>query len=239
MYINISSSVPKTFKDIQENIFLFRNFFALATLSPTNIDFFNLYSSNGDDRDVNEQNSKYEVFLHYDLYPVDIKNKSRNLLFDYSLSKGALPYILKKWLHVKDDLRPILAYLVESIQPTSTFRINNFLNIVQALEGYHRRFCKGNEHLDKIIEKLVKKFVQVTLVEAEFENCKEIAKSAYDSRNYYTHLRKTEYAATKTGQELYDLTIKIRLLLVCCVLSEVGFEDNLINKMLVPGKLQF
>lgn len=237
-YMKIVSATPRSFAHLKEQIFIFRNFLSLATLSPINIDFVNFYINN--EQALKESNSyiRNEVYFNYELYPLPKEITQRDFLFTYSLVSDVFTEILRKWFQIKDDIRPILFYLIESIQPVKVFKINNFLNIAQALEGYHRRFCEGNEHLNKIIEKLVKKFINISLVQIEFTNCKVIAKSAYDSRNYYIHLGKAKYEGTKTGRELYEITIKIRLLLVCCVLNEVGFDNVLINKMLVPGKLK-
>ena len=60
-------------------------------------------------------------------------------------------------------------------------------------------------------------------------------KCARGSRDYYSHILKLEKKAKKNaleGAKLYDLTRKLRVLLVCCALSFLGMDNQKINGLL-------
>lgn len=50
-----------------------------------------------------------------------------------------------------------------------------------------------------------------------------LCQKVLDSRNYYTHYDRELGPVAAKGQELYEITIKLRLLLQICLLTELGF----------------
>ncbi len=60
-------------------------------------------------------------------------------------------------------------------------------------------------------------------------------KAATGSRHYYSHILKIEKKQEKSaldGIELYNLTKKLRVLLICCVLNFLGLPNVRINEIL-------
>ncbi len=117
------------------------------------------------------------------------------------------------------------------------FEVNHFLNIVQALEGFHSRFRGGEGTFKTWLTKLVEEFDSVNLINQEFADRDAIITAAKDSRHYYLHFYKLRNDNTKEGGELFYLTKKLRILLICCVLKETGFDSAIINTVVTTGKL--
>lgn len=58
-------------------------------------------------------------------------------------------------------------------------------------------------------------------------------KQVVDSRHYYSHfMNKSKKPNTLDGWDLYNLTFKLRKLLICCILNFIGFEYDEINRLL-------
>jgi len=87
------------------------------------------------------------------------------------------------------------------------------------------------------LKEIYNEFSDIQLIASEFSDLENITSSAEDSRHYYSHLFKLETDSTKDGRELYELTKKLRIILICCVLKEMGFTNMMINDVLVPGKM--
>ena len=63
----------------------------------------------------------------------------------------------------------------------------------------------------------------------------EDLEAANGSRNYYSHILKLEKKEDKhalEGWELLNLTKKLRVLLICCVLNFMGMDNDKINQLL-------
>ena len=73
-------------------------------------------------------------------------------------SSGSNDY-LKNWLEKNERLQPILALYSTTVYGVPTYLENEFLNMVQALESYHRRFASNyelrTEEHQKRIEEIV------------------------------------------------------------------------------------
>lgn len=57
-------------------------------------------------------------------------------MFDYNLISEQYPKIIHKWYNDKEDIAPIRAHLIDSIQNTKIFSSIDFLIVVQALEDF-------------------------------------------------------------------------------------------------------
>ena len=65
------------------------------------------------------------------------------------------------------------------------------------------------------------------------KKCNIDVKAVVDSRNYFSHfMPKQKDSKALDGYELYKLTMRLRILLVCCVLSLYGFDNSRINEIM-------
>lgn len=209
---------------------LFLQFISLASLSPTGSSSIILYD-NDNFQDIGDD----EKLIN----PIKLYRKSRNekikkikifdFLFTHSDIEKVFSDIMIKWFHIKSDMAPIREHLIKSVQEKGYFDSLDFLIIVQALEGYHRRFIdrKRTKLLERLKELLVK-----------FEDIDKIKKLDIDmdvvvqSRDYYSHFfDKSEKPLLLDGIELYRLSNKLRLLLICCVLNLIGIDNDTINNL--------
>ena len=110
------------------------------------------------------------------------------------------------------------------------FTSNDFLVVIQAIHGFAIRFKKEKKLLPELQE-----------LRKEFKDIKKLDLTDYDlvtangSRNYYSHILKLEKKDDKhalEGWELYNLTKKLRVLLIVCILSFMGLNTDRINQLM-------
>lgn len=146
-------------------------------------------------------------------------------LFTYDIIKEKFPTIIKKW-YEDEDIIPIRTHLIQSLNRGGKFSSADFLVVIQAIDGYYKRFKKPGTDLYKILDKLVKEFSDVICLELVQDDFWKIV----NSRDYYSHLlpvRKKEHILS--WQELHELDFQLRKLLICCLLQFIGFDNSEIN----------
>ena len=179
------------------------------------------------------------IYIQDELANTDKKWKNWNFLFDYTSISGHFAEIIQKWYTDKSVLSPIRTHLIDSIAHKKVFSSIDFLVIIQALEGFWWRFKdqeyrqkanqKKNTSLKTIIEQIRQDFSDVSRVKKIEINIDEVV----DSRHYYSHfMNKSQKPNTLDGIELYKLTGKLRILLICCVLSFIGMNHQQIDQLL-------
>lgn len=139
------SNVPVPFYDILENIMLFQNFLTLGTFEPANLIYVFLYN-NDRKENVGGQSKPIQTQLFHNpgfkYVEGRIKNKSE-FLFNYNDIRQNFGDIIKKWFELNELLKPVTYLLFDSFYHRKKFTENRFLNIIQAIETFHRRFRKN------------------------------------------------------------------------------------------------
>ena len=178
----------------------------------------------------------------------DTAMKRHDILFDYSSISGIYHDIIRRWYKEKADLAPIRAHLVDSIAYKRTFCNTDFLVVMQAAEGFWWRFRdKGYKERNNLAPKHKTKIeTAISELKKEFDDIgiiKEMdidAKAAADSRNYYSHfMSRPAGKSILDGVELYSLTARLRLLLICCLLSFIGMDNSRIEAILKRSTSRF
>lgn len=230
-FLEISKkNMKSSFSELLNNIGIFKHFLSLASLSNTSYRSITLYDNDGFQQLKNEKKIFHSTYLFYidrnNIYKISKNNSSH--LFKYKDVEDQYPYIINKWFDFKNELAPIRNHLVKSIIRTGTFTSLDFLILVQALEGFHRRFINNKRtSLKSRITFLTLKFEDVIKVNLD----KKDILSVVASRDYYSHFFE-EKENVLDGLELYDLSEKLRILLICCLLNLIGFENEQINLLL-------
>jgi len=227
----INCKKKASFYDFLNKVRLFKEFLSLASLSTTNHLQISLY----DDNDFQELKNGNKVFQPTKCYFIErdiniLNNESHNYLFKYSDIETSFPEIIKQWYFNSNEFAPIRTHLIRSIAFKEVFTSLDFSIVVQALEGYHRRYINNNDkiHLKVRLEEII--LIYKDLLESKKLNL-DLDK-IIKSRNYYSHF----YQRTKSvldGYELFIETEKLRILLISCVLSMIGFDKELINKLII------
>lgn len=149
-------------------------------------------------------------------------------LFRYDDIKDEFESIMINWYSNEEEIYPIRSHLIASLESTRVFNSANFLSVVQALEGYYSRFKKNRQSLTSILNDLFNDFNYVNKIRGEEAHIGIIV----NSRNYFSHLNPPDNRLVVDGKNLYEHYIKLRILLLCCILRFMGFEDNKIQQII-------
>lgn len=242
--LEICKKNKTTINEILFNLFMYEQFLSLATLSIVKCSKITLY-----DRKIFQQieNTKFyrEIYV---IHPFierknlqDVTSKFHKFLFYYSTIKNDYPIIIQKWFNESAELAPIRSHLIKSLEKKRVYSSIDFLIIIQAIEGFYRRFRnrkyrkannlqgKASGDLYSILEDLIDEFSDIDWL----KKYKIDIDAVVDSRRYFSHfMPKQPSLKPLDGLELLEQTKKIRILLLCCVLSHIGFENKQINSIL-------
>lgn len=150
-------------------------------------------------------------------------------LFYYEDIAQEYPNMFKQ-LYTDTRIAQILSNFIDSLEKKRVFTSNDFLVVIQAIDGFAIRFKKEKKLLPELQE-----------LRKEFKDIKKLDLTDYDlvtangSRNYYSHILKLEKKDDKhalEGWELYNLTKKLRVLLIVCILSFMGLNTDRINQLM-------
>lgn len=229
-YFHIKSTSEKlSFFELFKQAGLFIQFLSLATYS----DQYPIEIKLQDDDDYSEYKVG-KVFTEIELFKTnrneDTKYSKADFLFSYCDIEDDFSSVIQKWFSLSKDLMPIRNHLLNSIKRKPVFTSLDFLIVVQALEGYHTRFInKKRVSLKSRIEDLIAIYSL---------DVQKIARMIVDvqimvnTRDYYSHFFEMDKKVfIKEGIELFRLTEKLRLLLICCILDLIGFNKQKINEI--------
>ena len=215
-YIKFKTNKNVSFKRFYELIIEFTQFVAIAQYFqqyPTEV-FFN---ANG---------NKVQL-----LYSIGQSDKPRwNALIPFREMKEKIPEMMQRWHSNYQQISPICRYLIQTIH-YNTFDFPDFLIVAHALEGYHKRFINKKDGKDyrqykQQIEILLNKFKDVEVIKKINIDTEVLTQS----RDKYSHLiPDEEKPLAASGQELYYLTLKCKILLTCCILDLLGLSIEEIN----------
>lgn len=230
-HLEVLKTGKVTFQAFLSDIRMYEQFMSLMSLSNIYASKITLY-----DYDMYQELSDgkklyKEIILHYIEREQSVLSK--DYLVEYAHIQQEYPAIIKKWYKIKDDIAPIRSYLINSLKKKPVFDSTDFVVISHALEGYHTRFMPQKNLpkkgvLTKRYQDIISKFSGIDRVDKiQFD-----IKAAVDSRNYYSHFFvKRSNHIIFDGVELFDLYKKMRLLLICCLLDFMGFDNISINRI--------
>jgi hypothetical protein len=155
--------------------------------------------------------------------------KMPEMLFKHADIEQQFESIYQKY-STDNSIGQIWSNLIDSLEKKRVFTSNDFLVVAQALDGFAIRFRKEQKFLPEL-QALKEEFKGINRLKLSDGDLEE----ANGSRNYYSHILKLEKKEKKQaleGAKLFDLTKKLRLLLICCVLDFLGLNKNKINELL-------
>jgi hypothetical protein len=157
--IIFETEMQKPFFETLDNLMLFQNFLTLGTFEPAYP--ISIWLSNKTRKDRDDEKSRViQVQLIYKpgfSYTEGRKKILWEFLLNYRDIAQNFETIIQKWFTQKDKIDPVTNLLFDSFYQRKRFNENSFLNIVQALETFHRRFRKNEimpktEHKNMISE---------------------------------------------------------------------------------------
>ncbi len=240
----ISSIEPVSFKQLYEAIVRYERFLSLATLREVGYTELHLYSEDYKVRigDGNYRHKPVIVDTTFHQKPSDKKIDRYKFLFAYEQISERYSEALKKWYTEDEQFNAIRGHFLDSIDYHGPFSYINFLVAIQAVEGYGRRYL-GEEIKEyrKTLNGEQKKKALLNILTTVFSQYQGVRKVKQDTnleaiveaRNYHSHLLPRKGQPLINMEDLYYLTDELRKVLVCCVLSYLGFTvaeiDGLTN----------
>ncbi len=228
--LNISASQKFSFLHFLGKANRFNAFLQLGTLSEPLFEKITLINPDDYQKLANGRKYFHPVELYYKQHVKAAGNSpKKDFLFEYDSIAGGFSDIIKKWFAFDQQMAPILKHLINSIAPKDFFDTGDFLVVIQALEGYATRF---RPNIPKTGKHITLKD-QLNCLSSEFsfipsiKNLKLDIDTATNSRHYYSHFfTKKQNAHVADGIELYKLTQSLKAILICCVLGEMGFDQQ-------------
>lgn len=220
-----------TLSELYHKMCLFLHFLNLASLNPTPLEKLVLY-----DNDHGETYGSKFTIRPMSLYfiPQQISEPKKmsdiHCLFTFGQVSNVFQSLFQKWYSDADTIAPIRNHLVSSIVRKSNFDSGDFLVIVQALEGYHRRFVNNKKlSLKKRLQNMVSDFKFVDRIKLTDDDLDAIVQS----RDYYSHFfQREEKPLLLDGKELFFKYAHLRVLLICCILRLIGLQDDIITELI-------
>ena len=176
----------------------------------------------------NKQDGLYYQFL----YKVRPSTNPRGLcLIDYTGVSEKVSSMLTVWHSRYEQVSPIANYLIRSLKNDSPFDAPGFLILAHALDGYFKRFVnkldgRDTQQYKHGIDKLLRRYEDIEAI----QKCKIDSEVLRDSRDKYSHLLPDDVInKAVSGEDLYWLTEKCKVLLTCCILEMLGLDKNEIN----------
>ncbi|GEM_PF-619326 len=243
-YIEVRKKNTTSIKDLLSDIFMFEQFLSFATLKIVKCSSITLYDQEQYQEGKGQKYYKAIEVIHAFFDRQDLKSqptKAYDFLFNHATIKEIYPEILKKWYNEPMELAPIRGHLISSLEKKRVYSSVDFLIVVQSIEGFYRRFRsakyrkehniegKASSKLHSMLTELLSEFSDINLL---IRNTIDID-AVVDSRIYFSHfMPKTSNLKAIDGWELLEEARKLRILLLCCVLSLLGFNNNQINDLL-------
>lgn len=241
-YIRVEPSVPMVYEDLQKQFIQpLQRFITLATGKPNYLVSLSLKQ---EAVKACNDDEVFEVFHNQSLRnpEADENIHPYHMLFTLKDIRDDLDKVIDSWLHLHSELGPVCD-LYFSVQFAShMFLEGRFLNMIHAVETYHRRCYKEHGRgpfLRKRLDDLLAKTGDA--INPLVQSKKDFVDKVMDTRNYLTHYdpKKEKKAAKKL--ELYKLTETLSYVVQVCLLIEIGMTARRCADLLVdnPGFQNF
>ena len=214
--------------DVLTKVRMFEDFLSIAVLSPVEHRKVVLFSEQETQMITADEKHFFPIELVSHLYYEDTGAITKpDPLFSLQDIKEEFESILIKLFSDKNILW-IKNNLVASLERKRVFTSNDFLIVAQALDGFSIRYRKECQFLE-----------QLKNLRAEFSDIKKVNLTeedliaTRDSRDYYSHgLIPGKKKRVLDGGGLFNLTKKLRVLLICCFLNYFGIKNIRIDSLL-------
>jgi hypothetical protein len=180
---------------------------------------------------------------------------------------------VRNWFDTKARLEPVWNLYLATLHAPEMYVESHFLNIVHALEAFHRLTVGGHElpedehgkRVDEIINSAPCQWCQWLMDKLRYSNepslrsrlikvcgmfpsvtgrlignqkaVKRFVCQVVDTRNYMTHHDPELGQSAARGISLFPLTEKLKILVECCLLRELGFPDEFISERIGRARL--
>ena len=226
-WVEISSRDRISFNKLLSCVYKFEEFLSLATMRVAEVSEMTFY----DEEYYQEIEEGRKI--HHDISFISSHWRGKDtekvdtirFLFCYDDIKERFGELIRAWYADKNDMYPVRNNLVDSLEKKRVFSNMDFLILARALDGYCIR-SKYKGSITNRMKAVMEKFSDVTKIERDNINIDELV----DSRDYYAHfMPRARKKNVLDGFELHTLTKKVRRLVICCVLSDLGYDNAAID----------
>lgn len=229
-YFEISKDELTSYDVIQETM-NFERFLSVAML--TSVEHLSILMYSRDCRQITKDGKIYyhpiELISHLYNPKSEKKMMYPDMLFTHEDVADGFADMYKRFRTDK-RIAQIWSNLIDSLEKKRVFTSNDFLVIIQALDGFSSRFRRELRLLEQL-KSLRDEFIEIKRLKLSDDDLN----AARGSRHYYSHILKLEEKEKKNvldGIQLFELTKKLRVMLICCVLKFLGLDNVKINVLL-------
>jgi len=236
-WLEISRNEKVSFNQLLSHIYKFEEFLSIATMRVVESSEITIY----DEEYYQEYNDGEKH--HHGIYFFSSHWKGKDnekvdtlkFLFGYDDIKDRLGEMMRLWYADKNDMYPVRSNLVDSLEKKRVFSNMDFLILARALDGYCIR-SKYKGSITNRMKAVIEKFSDITRIKRDNINVEELV----DSRDYYAHFMPRERKQhILDGFDLHGLTQKVRRLVICSVLSDLGMDNTAIDSIFKNSNSKF
>lgn len=226
-WVDISCSERISFNKLLSCVYKFEEFLSIATLRMSEASEITIYDEEYYQEIAEGRRIHHPIsFISSHWRGKDTDNvDSIRFLFGYDAVKEIFGDLMQAWFADRNDMYPVRSNLVDSLEKKRVFSSMDFLILARALDGYCIR-SKYKGSIGNRMKAVLEKFSNVSLIQRDNINIDELI----ESRDYYAHfMPRARKKHVLDGFELHALTQKVRRLVICCVLSDLGLDNTIID----------
>ncbi len=226
-WLEISRNEKVSFNKLLSYVYRFEEFLSIATMSVVESSEITIYDEDYYQEFDNGEKYHHAIYLFSSHWRGKDAEKVDTLkfLFRYDDIIDRFGDMMRLWYADRNDMYPVRSNLVDSLEKKRFFSNLDFLILARALDGYCIR-SKYKGSITNRMKAVIEKFSDITRIKTDNINVEELV----DSRDYYAHFMPRERKQhILDGFDLHDITQKVRRLVICCVLSDLGMDNKAID----------
>jgi hypothetical protein len=157
-FLQLDFEQPSSFENIRRLVWNFQQFLTIVMWQKTAIKWFFLDFDTKEyfepHSEVEMQSKDVQVFYQQASFGSSSDNDNTHLL-PFHIIKPHFEVMIERWYVLEEKVNPVIDILYANIGISNEYVRNNFLNMVQAVEAYHRRMLQNTEDLKKMKEEQV------------------------------------------------------------------------------------
>ena len=236
-WLEISRNEKVSFNQLLSHIYKFEEFLSIATMRVVESSEITIYDEEYYQKYNDGEKHHHGVYFFSSHWKGKDNEKVDTLkfLFGYDDIKDRLGEMMRLWYADKNDMYPVRSNLVDSLEKKRVFSNMDFLILARALDGYCIR-SKYKGSITNRMKAVIEKFSDITRIKRDNINVEELV----DSRDYYAHFMPRERKQhILDGFDLHGLTQKVRRLVICSVLSDLGMDNTAIDSIFKNSNSKF
>jgi hypothetical protein len=153
---------------------------------------------------------------------------SHEMMLPLKEIQGIIQTVIESWFSKLDQLRPSIEMLLSAINSSNRFARVEYLDLVSGLESFHRQIIGGNQTpLRTRLVTLLEKKLQPGVIQPFATDKKSFADRIVNTRDFLAHhTERLRPKAITDPEELSNVNLRMRQLLVCLILQEVGLSSG-------------